>query len=279
MKAMCKHLAAFKCFAVALALSLALLLCVATGAAWGSEARLDHVTDAAGLLDSSEEAELESMAQAIEDQYDFGVYIVTVDDYYDISPTSVFDAATAIYREYTLGVGEGDDGLMLLMSMYDRDYSLVTYGDFGNYAFNDAARESLTEYFLDDFSSDDWYAGFYDYLDVAALYAEAGRAGAPYTEDNIIMTEGEISTAIFMSVAAMFLVPLIIALIVIAVLSSKMKSVAAATQAGEYALGGLRLTGQRDDFSHTTRVVTKVQQSSGPTVSRGGGFSGTSGKF
>ncbi len=279
MKAMCKHLAAFKCFAAALALSLALLLCVATGTAWGSEAQLDHVTDAAGLLDSSEEAELEAMAQAIEDQYDFGVYIVTVDDYYDISPTSVFDAATAIYREYTLGAGEGDDGLMLLMSMYDRDYSLITYGDFGNYAFNDAARESLTEYFLDDFSSDDWYAGFYDYLDVAALYAEAGRAGAPYTEDNIIMTEGEISTAIFMSIAAMFLVPLIIALIVIAVLSSKMKSVAAATQAGEYALGGLRLTGQRDDFSHTTRVVTKVQQSSGPTVSRGGGFSGTSGKF
>ncbi|MBR3690824.1 MAG: TPM domain-containing protein [Eggerthellaceae bacterium] len=247
--------------------------------AYASEAQLSHVTDTAGLLDSSEVAELESKAQAIEDTYDFGVYIVTVNDYTDFSTTSVFDAAMSIYKGYSLGVGDGDDGLMLLMSMYDRDYSLITYGDFGNYAFNDDARESLTGYFLDDFSDDEWFLGFSDYLDVAALYTESARAGAPYTSDNIIMTEDEISASIFLGFAAMFILPLIIAFIVVAYKSSKMKSVAAATQAAEYALGGLVLTGQRDDFTHTTRVVTRVQTNNSPTVSHSGGFSGTSGKF
>lgn len=247
--------------------------------AYASEAQLSHVTDAAGLLDSTEVAELEAKAQAIEDAYDFGVYIVTVDDYTDISTTSVFDAAMSIYKGYSLGAGDGDDGLLLLMSMYDRDYSLITYGDFGNYAFNDEARESLTDYFLDDFSDDDWFWGFNDYLDVAALYTESARAGAPYTSDNVIMTEDEISTSIFLGFAAMFILPLIIALIVVAVQSSKMKSVAAATQAAEYAVGGLVLTDQRDDFTHTTRIVTRVQTNNSPTVSHSGGFSGTSGKF
>ncbi len=247
--------------------------------AYASEAQLSHVTDTAGLLDSTEVAELEAKAQAIEDTYDFGVYIVTVDDYTDFSRTSVFDAATSIYKGYSLGVGDGDDGLMLLMSMYDRDYSLITYGDFGNYAFNDEARESLTDYFLDDFSDDDWFWGFNDYLDVAALYTESARAGAPYTSDNVIMTEDEISTSIFLGFAAMFILPLIIAFVVVAYKSSKMKSVAAATQASEYAVGGLVLTDQRDDFTHTTRVVTRVQTNNSPTVSHSGGFSGTSGKF
>ena len=247
--------------------------------AYASEAQLSHVTDTAGLLDSDEVAELEAKAQAIEDAYDFGVYIVTVDDYTDFSRASVFDAAMSIYKEYSLGVGDGDDGLMLLMSMYDRDYSLITYGDFGNYAFNDAARDSLTDYFLDDFSDDDWFWGFSDYLDVAALYTESARAGAPYTSDNVIMTEDEISTSIFLGFAAMFILPLIIAFVVVAYKSSKMKSVAAATQAAQYALGGLVLTGRRDDFTHTTRVVTRVQTNNSPTVNHSGGFSGTSGKF
>lgn len=247
--------------------------------AYASEAQLSHVTDTVGLLDSTEVAELEAKAQAIEDTYDFGVYIVTVDNYTDFSRTSVFDAAMSIYKEYSLGVGDGDDGLLLLMSMYDRDYSLITYGDFGNYAFNDAARESLTDYFLDDFSDDDWFWGFNDYLDVAALYTESARAGAPYTSDNVIMTEDEISTSIFLGFAAMFILPLIIAFVVVAYKSSKMKSVAAATQAAEYAVGGLVLTDQRDDFTHTTRVVKRVQTNNSPTVSRSGGFSGTSGKF
>lgn len=276
---------AFAKLAKPLALMLALALALAISAinlptrAYASEAQLDHVTDAAGLLTSSEVAALEAQAQAIESEYDFGVYIVTIYDYTDVSSVSVFDAACDIYEAYSLGVGPDDDGLLLLLSMYDRDYSLITYGDFGNYAFNDDARISLTDYFLDDFGSDLWYDGFADYLSVAELYLENAAAGNPYTADNIIMTDDEIMMAIAIGFGAIIVIPLIIALVVVAVLSAKMKSVATATHAREYAMGGLQLTGRSDDFVRTSRVVQRIPKQNSPTTSHRGGFSGTSGKF
>lgn len=274
----------FTKLAVALSLAMAILaasLAIAAPA-YATEAQLDHVTDAANLMSSSEIADLEAKAQAIEDEYGFGVYMVTVYDYLDISNASVFDAACDIYEGYTLGVGPGDDGLLLLLSMSERDYSLITYGDFGNYAFDDYARESLTEYFLDDFGNDSWHAGFSDYLEVADLYLEAAKAGTPCTYGNAVMTEDEINTTIAMGFGIILGLPLLVAIIVVAVLSAKMRSVAAATEARQYAIGGLQLTGHSDNFVHTTKTVVRIANNdSGGSSSIGhrGGFSGTSGKF
>lgn len=272
-------------FAKLATLGLALVALVASlviaAPAYATEAQLDHVSDAADLLTVSEEASLEAQAQAIEDEHGFGVYMVTVYDFHNYSNSSVFDAACNIYEEYTLGVGPGDDGLLLLLSMSERDYSLITYGDFGNYAFDDYARESLTEYFLDDFGNDSWYTGFADYLEVADLYIESAEAGAPYTYDNIIMTEDERYTAIAVGFGIILGLPLIIAIIVIAVLSAKMRSVAAATEAREYAIGGLELLKHSDNYVTTTKAVIRIANNSGGSSSIGhrGGFSGTSGKF
>ena len=241
------------------------------------------MTDAVGILTQGEVAGLESQAQAIEDEHGLGVYVVIVDDYRGFAQSSVYDAATAVYREYDLGVGADDDGLMLLLSMRYRDYSLITYGDFGNYAFGDDARLSLTDYFLDDFSNDAWHDGLSDYFEVADLYLDAAAAGGPYSADNVIMTDEEAMTALAMGAAAVLLIPLVIALVVIAVLSAKMKSVATAVGARSYAVGGLRLTEKRDDFVRTTRVVKRIPKpkpgGGGGIHHRGGGFSGTSGKF
>jgi len=244
------------------------------------EAKLWHVTDEADLLSDGEELALEEQAQAIEDQYGFGVYMITVDDYRAYSDGGVFETAMAIYKGYSLGVGPGKDGLLLLLSVDDRDYSLITYGDWGNYAFNDEGRTRMTEFFLDDFANDSWYDGFADYLEWSALYLEAAAAGTPYSDDSIPMSTGDVVGAIGVYLLAVLLIPLIISFIVIKVMDGKMKSVAAASQATAYVVGGLNLTGQQDVLSHVT--VTQVpipKQESGPSISHSGGFSGTSGKF
>ena len=98
-----------------------------------------------------------------------------------------------IYEEYSLGVGAEQDGLLLLLSMEDRDYSLITYGDYGNYAFNDSGREAMTKYFLDDFGEDDWYEGFADYLEWTDVYLKAAEEGEPFSENNPPMTDAGIS--------------------------------------------------------------------------------------
>ncbi len=274
-------------FALALALA-ALVLAVALPAfafadeGWmDAEPRLGHVTDAADILTDSEEQALEQQAQLIEDEYDFGVYIVVLEDY-SYQEGSVFNTAVAVYEEYSLGVGPGKDGLLLLLAMAERDYSLVTYGDFGNYAFSDGGRIAMTEYFLDDFRNDFWYAGFADFLTAAEDYLDAAIAGAPYTQSSAPLDAGDLAALAGVALAGVLIVPFVIMLIVIAVMDSKMKSVAPATQASAYVSGALALTNHYDAFSHVTEVVVPIANSGGgggPSTGRIGGFSGTSGKF
>lgn len=247
---------------------------------WTSaEAQLAHVTDAAGILTDGEESALESQAQLIEDQYGFGAYIVTVDDYADFASTTVFDAATTIYRDYSLGAGDGKDGLLLLLSMNDRDYSLVTYGDEGNYAFNDEGRELMTDFFLDDFGDDNWSAGFEDFLTWTAAYLDAAAAGEPYSDDNIPMSKEDALFTLALYIAAVILIPLVVMFIAVRGQDAKMKTVAAATEASHYVSSPLNLTRSNDMFTHVTETAVLVAKDNGPSTSRSGGFSGTSGKF
>ena len=266
-----------------LILAFAVALSLAFPASALGAAQLPHVTDEAGLLSSSELDELERQAQAIEEAYGFGVYVVTVDDYCAISSTSVFDAATRVYREYDLGVGEGRDGLLLMLSMYERDYTLITYGDYGHYAFNDEGRAAMTEFFLDDFADDSWCAGFADYLSWSEEYLRAAATGKPYDASSAPVDRGDALAIIGAYLAAILVLPLVIAFVAVRVMDRKMQSVASATHAFEYVIEPLRLTGQRDQFSHVTEVAVPIVRvepgRGGPSTFHGGGFSGTSGKF
>ena len=253
---------------------------------WMNESpQLDHVTDAVGLLTDEQWQELELQARAIEEQYGFSVYAVAVNDFCDYTDGSVQDAAEEIYKTYSLGAGSEKDGVMLLLSMNDRDFSLITHGSYGNYAFNDEGRVYLTEYFLDDFAENDWYAGFEEYISWSGSYLEAAKTGEPYSDANVPMSDSERLAAIGMYAAAILLIPLVIAAIYVGVLTSKMKSVAEATKASAYVAGNLKLNSKVDRFTHRTETRTKIEKdsdsSSGSRSSSGGssGFSGTSGKF
>lgn len=249
------------------------------------ESSLDHVTDSYGILSEEQWQNLELKAREIEEKYDFGVYAVVVTNYQDYTNGSVQDAAEAIYKRYSLGNGLGKDGLLLLLSMEDRDFNLLTHGNFGNYAFDDYGRQYMTELFLDNLAENDWYGGLTDYIDWSADYLEAAKSGTPYTYGHEPMTSSERMVAIFIRLAIIFLVPLAIAAIYISILVSKMKSVAEATKATAYVSGNLKLQKKIDRFVHATESRTKISSdsgsgSSGSSRSGGsGGFSGTSGKF
>lgn len=256
---------------------------------WMNESpKLDHVTDEAGVLSEEEWQLLENQAIMIEEEHDFGIYIVLVNNYTDYTYGTVQDAAETIYRKYSLGLGAEKDGVMLLLSMDDRDFSLITHGTHGNYTFNDEGRQYLTEYFLDDFAENDWYAGLADYIFWSGLYLSQASNGEPYSASNVPMSAEERATAIAIDVLIIFIVPLIIAGIYVAGLSSKLKNVEQATKAANYVVGDLKLNKKIDRFTHRTETRTKIETSSDSGGSSGGGsrssggssgFSGTSGKF
>lgn len=259
----------------ALIVSLLLLILVLPTQAAG--AQINNITDVAGLLTESEWETLERQARDMTETYGFGVYAIAVDDYEAFVYGDVNDAAEMLYEEYTLGEGEDRDGLLLLLSMAQRDYSLHVNGDFGEYAFTGYGREEMAEFFLDDFGDDDWYGGFSDYLEWCGNYLEAANNGEPFSKDNPPMDAAGRTKAILTGIAAILLIPLVAAWIVLLILGSKMKSVAAATQAASYIKGNLILTDSQDRYTHTTQTKQKVKsESSGSSKSSG---NATSGKF
>ena len=158
---------------------IALVFCVNVSATEQTGAQLYYVTDEAGLLSENENMMLEKMAETVSQKYDIGVYIVTVEDYRDFHSEGVYKATYTIYHEYTMGEGPDRDGIMLLLSMDDRDWAMFCYGSRCEYAFNSYGQQKLEKVFLDNFGENDWYGGFEDYIKECSVYLEKAASGKP----------------------------------------------------------------------------------------------------
>lgn len=255
---------------VSLLLALCITALLAGGVLAASEPQLPYVTDAAELLQEDDILRLSQMAQKVEEQYGVGVYMVSVEDYRALDPAGVYEATYGVYHEYTMGVGNERNGIMLLLSMNDRDYALFCYGEKAEYAFSEYGLAKLEEEFLDNFAENDWAGGFEDYIRTCASYLGQAADGKPVSQSPV--------KYILICVA----VSLLIAGIVCAVLVGQMKTVHRKKSAEAYAAGGLELTEQYDQFTHRTETRRKIERndtSSGSHSESGGGGSGRSGKF
>ncbi len=256
-------------------LSLLLAMCMTMLLAGGicamaSEPQLPYVTDAAELLSDETELKLNEMALRVEETYDVGVYMVIVEDYRAFDPSGVYEATYGIYHEYTMGVGDRREGIMLLLSMNEQDYALFRYGEKTAYAFNDYGLAKLEEEFLDNFAENDWVGGFEDYIRACASFLGSAEAGKPVSKSPVTM------------ILAFWGISLVIAAIVCVILLGQMKTVHKKTNAEGYVVGSVHLTDQWDQFTHRTQTRRKIERSSSSGSSHsqsGGGGSGRSGKF
>ena len=241
-----------------------------SSAAETTESQLYYVTDEADILTDDEDLQLEEMAETVSKEYGIGVYIVTLDDYQNYGTGDVYEVTYGIYHEYTMGEGEGRDGIMLLLSMYDRDWAMFCYGENCEYAFNEYGQEQLESVFLDNFGEDDWYGGFADYIGECESYMQQAAAGKPVSAS----PKGPI---LIMSAFVLF-----ITLLIIGGMWISMNDVAKKTNASNYISGSLNLTGKSDTFTHRTETRRRIETSSsggGSHSHSGGGGSGRSGKF
>lgn len=241
-----------------------------------ADPELDLVSDSAAILTQNEAAELEAKAKKISETYKCNAYIVTVDDYADYGSSS-YEAAKTIYQTYHLGYGTDKDGVMLMLSMNDRDYSLIAFG-YGNTAFTDYGKDKLEEEFLDDFKDDEWAEGFSDYLDKSAEMLKSARAGKPLDvgSNPLIAIVGFVFNLILGAGVAFFASFL---------LKSTMNSVDEKEEAEAYVTeGGVSFSRRDDRYLYSNERRERIQRdndnssSSGTSVDNDG-FSGSSGKF
>ena len=277
-----------KRFILSLLLALALVLSLSVCA--HADAQIDYVTDTAGVLSAEEQTALNDQARQIAAQYGCGVYIVTVDDYTQYVNGNIEDFGEAVYKTYDLGEGEGKDGILLVMSMNDRDYDLCAYGDFGNYAFTDYGKDQLAGPFLDNFRRNDWAGGFRDYVTNAGSLIQRARAGDPLDTWVYDAPQTERSRFTPFSILAVIFFPLLVAAGVVGGMKRQMKTAVRQTRADSYiGQGGAHLRDRRDQFVNrtVTRQVIRREPVSGSrpgghaggTSINSGGFSHHSGKF
>ena len=229
-------------------------------------AQLDCVTDAADILSVEEWQDLEKKAETLSQQYGCSLYIITVDDFHEYGDGEIADVADLLYHYYELGEGTEQNGILLMLSMAGRDYTIFTYGAIAKEAVGSYAKELLSEAFLDDFAKGNWADGFWDYLDTCEQDLLQAEAGTP-------VTKPERSMGANLGIGCM--VGIVVALIVCMIGRSKMKSVYKKAEADTYVSGNLVLTGRQDQYTHTTRTSRIIEKES----SHADGGSSKSGKF
>ena len=263
---------------ISLLLLLALCLFAVLPALAAEERELPLVCDAYGLLTEEQVEELDKRADSYSRQYACEVILVIVDD---IGGYNVEDFTEAVYREYHYGWGEEKSGVILLLSMAERDYDLAAYG-YGNTAFTDYGKEWLMDDVLPYLADNDWYGAFSKYLDLCADYLRQARDGRPVDRYGVGSRSHNGFRLSAPAVIGAVVIGLLAALIVVAVLKAKMKSAVLQSRADNYLSGDLALTASEDRFLQ--KDVSRVRRSEGSSGGRGtsvrsSGFSHHSGKF
>lgn len=185
----------------------------------------------------------------------------------------VYKTTYQLYHANELGMGENRDGIIILLSMADRDYAMFVYGENAEKSFDKYGQEQLEDTFLGYFGDNDWYNGVSSYLDTCDEYLTLAEEGNPVRKNTLPMY-------IIVVVASCAISGFICLM-----LKQRMQTVHKKAEANEYvADGGLQLTEQYDRYTHTTEVRSKISSrddssSSGTSSCSGGGGSGRSGKF
>ena len=236
-------------------------------------ADMNYIFDLSDQLSYEEWAELEARAADISQRHGCGVYAAFVDDFTEYGGgNDVYKTTYQLYHASELGMGADRDGIIILLSMDDRDYAMFVYGDHAEYAFDRYGQKELEDAFLGYFGDNDWYGGVSHYLDTCDEYLTRAEEGKPVRKNTLPMY--------IIVVAASCAIAGGICLM----LKWKMKTVHQKAEADEYvAAGGLNLTKQYDRYTHTTETRRKIHDDSdsdsGTSSCSGGGGSGRSGKF
>ena len=154
-------------------------------------------------------------------------------------------------------MGEGDDGVMLVISMEERDWYVTTYG-FGIKACTDYGIDKMADKFTPYLSKANYYEAFSIYAERCDDYITQAKNGKPFTRSDVLDLD-EIAEKAFISVV----IALIVAFCVTAKLKAELKPVAPQRSASNYQRpNSLNITGGHETFLFKNVSKVKIQSSS-----------------
>lgn len=237
-----------------LLLTVILLCVVCTVNAFAASASL---TDNANLLTEEEEAALLTKLNTASEKHKVDMVVVTLESFEG-------DDAKEYADTYYDNNGYGDDGILLLISMENRDIAISAAGVCKDAFSQDDVDELIDE--IGGYLSTQYYA----------------KGIEVFINESDSLVEDELSFNLGGSLITSLIIGLIIAFIATSVMKGKLKSVHYQSGAAGYIKNGsLNITDSRDIFLYTqvTRRARPKSTSGGGSSSSGRSHGGGSGKF
>ena len=240
----------------------------------------ERLVDEAGLLTEEEAASLSEKLDTISESQVCDVVIVTVDSL-DGKTAEAYADDFFDYNGYGQGVDR--DGILLLLSIEDRDWAISTRG-FAITAFTDAGQSYMTDQFLSYISDGEYAEGFQKFADLCDDFLTQAKTGKAYDEGNLPK-----SSVSILWLPVDIIIGFIVAFFIALGKKKTLKTVRSKVSAKDYTVpGSLRVTGSREHLIN--RVVSSRIISDSSSDSSGGGSSthtsssgathgGSSGKF
>lgn len=246
------------------AIVLALLLSVIPMIPVSAENDLARLLDAADLLTDSEEEALMEKLDEISERQQVDIVIVTVDS---LEGETAMDYADDFYDYNEYGLGDGDDGILFLVSMEERESYISTHG-YGITAVTDAGREHMFDVFIDDMSDGNYMEAFTTFAELCDDYITQARTGEPYDVGNLPKEPFSAGMNLLISLVIAF----VIALIVTGVMRSKLKTVSSQSGADSYVKkDSMKLKKKNDLFLYRNVNRRKKPKNESSSSSGGGG--------
>lgn len=202
---------------------------------------LPRLVDEANLLTAAEEETLLDKLDEISERQQVDIVVVTVESLGGASPMAFADD---FYDGYDYGFGSEKDGILLLISMEERDWYISTTG-YGITAVTDAGWEYIAERFTDDLSEGDYAGAFATFAGQCDDFITQARTGDPYDVGNLPKKPFGVALHFAITFGAGF----VIALIVTAIMAGQLKTVKSSRSADSYVRpGSMQLTKRNDLF-------------------------------
>ncbi|MDD6262299.1 MAG: TPM domain-containing protein [Clostridiales bacterium] len=229
---------------------------------------LDRVLDGAELLSDEEEADLETYISKVSEKYNFDILVLTVNS--DVGDIGVW--SEGIYDLDGYGYGLGNDGILLVFSMYTSEW-LISATGYGETAFTDYGRNRIGDIVADDLARGDYEKAFDRFVGLSEKFLRQAAKGSPFDYGNRYRTFSDYAVRIVIGVA----VGCIMGALIVAGQKKGMNTALFRRNATSYMdEGSLVLTGGRDVF--LTSIVTKTPKAPPPQQrGSGGGSSGGGG--
>ncbi len=211
-----------------------------------AQSEMPRLVDGADLIAESSENVLLAKLDEISERQKVDVVIVTTDSL-DGKTAEAYADDFFDYNGY--GFGENYDGILLLVSMENRDWHISTCG-YGIKAFTDAGIKYISGKFLPSLSDGDYYDAFNTFAGLCDEFITQAKTGKPYDVGNLPKEPYNALLSLVIAVVAGFAV----AAIVTGMMKKQLKSVKSQYAADSYVLkGSMVINDSKDIFLYTQR--------------------------